>query len=557
MRPAITSVSKRYGSQVRNQPRNYTTSRQVDYSTKNLIKQRENPIYGPPKPPRYIGSGVQGQGSLPGPLGPRGGGGAPQVGGGDVAKSSNPSSGQKTTGTSTNPYGRTTPPGQSPKDALTKALLQSILNDRKRGEQAVKRNPETKKVESIDQTKLDEKTKAEISKLSEAFQKDALELEKSIKDFQKRFEKQLDETPEDRNLDGILDKVVDEAKSDKMKNTLVNEDGERVINPDFNPQGFIDAADELDQWIKDNPETAAKYGDDLTQLNDEVQRMRESASEQIALAENSPRTLLDLSDRLGEEASTETQSLQDQIDELGADATGEDRQNIDQFKQDLDATMEAINPGDDAIFNPEAAGEALSQLKTSHSKLPEEIRENPEFKDSFEKIADLSKDSIDSQIQARTEEPDSAKFEQSATELVQGQDRVDANLAEHFTPEQREDIVEDVVGPEAIEEARRQEAAEQGSDASSSSDVQAPTNPADSQRLENLGAEFAQDDAEGIAEETRGDSTAVDLDVDVDVDLDETTNVDEAAADATEEAAEEAVEEAIEEAIDDEDLEVE
>lgn len=408
--------------------------------TKQRIQDSANPITGgvgsQSLPPRGVQSGFGGVGNLPpggfqntSAPGGAGGSGAPQNGGGEVAKSGQ-NTPQKAAGTSSaNPYGNTTPPGQSPNDAFTNALLQKVLNDRKKGEEAVQRNKETGKVDSITTAKLDEKTKEEINKLSEVFNKNALELEKSISEFRERFKEQLQKTDEDKNLDGILDKVTKEAKAPTMRDP--HADG-------YNPQKFMDAAKELDTWIKDNPEKAKAYGEALTKLNDKVQAESINAQQQIALAENNPKTVLRAAELSAKNSGEEAGRLKEKLETRSDELPEADKQKVSDFQTKLDETTKTLNPGTDKIFDTAAADKSLNELKQAFNELPEALKNNPELTDSFKEVHDLGKRSVEGQTLARTEEPNSAEFQRKASEYIKGQDGLDATWAEHRTKEERE-----------------------------------------------------------------------------------------------------------------------
>jgi hypothetical protein len=508
---------------------------------KDRAANSANPITGgvgsQSLPPRGVQPGFGGVGNLPpggfqntgGPSG-AGGSGAPQNGGGEVAKSGQ-NTPQKTSGTSSaNPYGKTTPPGQSPNDAFTNALLEKVLNDRKKGEEAVQRNKETGKVENVDTAKLDEKTKEEINKLSEVFKKDALELERSIQEFKETFKEQLQKTPEDKNLDGILDKVAKEAKSDSMNPT----------SKDYNPQKFMDAAKELDTWIKDNPDKARAYGEDLTKINDKVQAMSLNAQEQIALAENNPKTVLRAAELSAKNSGEEAERLKETLTTSSKELPETDQKKVTDFQAKLDESMKTLNPGADKIFDVEASNKSLNELKQSFNELPEAVRNNPELADSFKEVSDLGKRAVDGQTLARTEEPNSAEFQRQATEYIKGQDGLDASWAEHRTKEERETDVRTAIDDDpfldkSIADFKTEETPE-------SKDSPKPETTSPEAQRQNPEDIFAQDDTESINQitnpeentEARSDEESIDLKLEKDIE------------DLTEDSVDDAIDNAVE-----------
>ena len=438
-RAAITSV----GTSAKRYDKNFQTGGGVVQNNRGYTfvayraEASGNPITGgvgsQSRAPRGVQAGFGGTGSIP----PGGFSNTPQTGSGDYAKSQ-PSGGAQAT-TSPNSMTQAMKPLKSPNDAITQALLQKILNDRKEGEKAVTRNAQTKKVESIDQSKLDEKTKAEIDKLSKTFQKNAKELEKSINEFKDKFEKELKGSPEDKNLDGILDKVVEEGNSDKIKSKIDDGKGNKIENPDFNPQGFIDAADDLDNWIKDNPETAKKYGDDLTNLNNQVQAQKVISEKEIALAENNPTTLLKIAEASAEKAK-------EAASELNSALEGKEGDEVTKFKEQLNKTMEALNPDKSKSFDAKTAVDAIGELKKSYNNLPDEIKHESKVDELFQKTNHFSARKIEGEILATEEQPNSDEFNRNATEYVKGDNGLDATFNEYYTDEQREEIYKKAVG---------------------------------------------------------------------------------------------------------------
>jgi hypothetical protein len=526
MKPAISSVSKRYGAGVRNQARNWTTSRQVDYNTKNLIVQRQAPILGAEKPPRYIGSGVQGQGNPPAPMGPRAGtGGAPQVGGGQVAKSQNPHSGQKTTGTSTNPYGATKPVGKSQKDALTNALLQKILKDREDAKGAVKRDPETKKISEVDleKAKMDEKVKNELAKLSDIFKKDAKEMHKSIDDFQKRFEKNLkgsDATDKGKELNGILDEVKDNLRINE-EGKVTDKEGNEIGSRHYNPQGLMDAAEKLQNWI-DNPDNAdelAKYGEEgqaLKDLNDIIQQVgngsveegqpQSRAKEYIGIVENNAETSFRAAEISANNAQEEAGRLKET---LGGEATktlsDDAKAKLDNFIEKMDTAMETINPGEDKRFEVKDAEASLGDMKIAYNELKEAAADNNEFAQNFEQIDksfsevfDLGSSAVAAQKHARTMVPDDDKYRQRSEEVV---DKIDGSWREHRTKPERETDTKSAINnnqflQEQIEKFNEENAAK------SEEEVPKPKNESPDEATSRLGVDFDGDDNEADEQTT-------------------------------------------------------
>jgi hypothetical protein len=484
------------------------------------------------RPPRGVSGGIPGGG-----FGGGIGGGAPQVGGGDFAKSAGGAGGtgapQKTTGTQTNPYGKTTPPGESPKDALTKALLQKILNDRKEGEQAVKRDPETKKISEVDRekVKLDEQAKAEVAKLTETFKKDSIELEKSINDFRKTFEKQLKETDDREKADGTPeDKQLNNILEDLVKYKEEDSNGNKAGSAKYNPQEFMDAAERLDDWIgNDKNATEAKdkgYFEDLSKINNQAQKMKATAQEEIALHENKPDTVLRASDRSAANAADEAGRLKEGLEASKADLNTEDQAKVDKFNQQLDKSMKSLNPEEGESFDVKGSKESLAELKKSFNDLPESVRNNPEIQRSFDEVSDMGRVAVEGQELARKMEPDSAKYEQAATEYVQGADRLDAVWAEHRTPEEREADIRTSINDDAFVDKVIAEEKESSSSSNDDSNIQPQTGSQEAQNQENLEIGFGDDAAEGIGEDqfdsidsvgTRGLDESLDLEKDNDI----------------------------------------
>lgn len=456
--------------------------------------------------------------------------GAPQTGSGQVAKAPGGAGGsgapQKTTGTSANPYGKTTPPGESPKDAYTKALLQKIQNDRLQGEKSVIRDPETKKISEVDREKaqLDEKTKAEVAKLDETFKQDALELDKSIKEFQETFKDYLTGdkgNAKDKELNGILDDVVAKSKED--------ENGNKVGDNNYNPQGFFDAAEKLDKWVKDNPDDAKKYGEDLTEINEQVQSMKANREEEIALHENRPEGLIRAAEKAADNSSEEAGRLKENLDGVSESLPAEDKTKVDAFKTQLDETMEQINP-EGPGFDVDKSNESLAALKKSYNELPDSLKEptadgeDNELVKSFNEVSDFGRVAVEGQDLARQMEPDSAKFEQKATDFIQGADKFDAVEAEHRTAPEREADIREIIGDDALIDKAIAEEAESSENTDEASAIQPESSSPEQERANNLGADFAEDDFANIdtenfntdqgVEDTRSLDQALDLEID-------------------------------------------
>jgi hypothetical protein len=473
------------------------------------------------------------------------GGGIPGTGNnGEIARSSGSPSAQQTTGTQANPYGKTTPPGESPKDALTKALLQKILNDRKEGEKAVTRNPETKKISEVDREKaqLDEKTRAEAAKLSEVFQNSALELDESINKFRKDFEEQLKETAKKEKAEDVAPaKQLNTILDDLVKSSKEDEDGNKVGKAKYNPQGFMDAAERLDNWIKENPEETKKYDGELEKINDQVQSMKATAQEEIALIENNPGTVLRASDKSAANAADEAGRLKETLDGASEKLSTEDKTKIDGFKTQLDSSMEQINPSEGEKFDIPKSTESLAELKKSFSELPESIRNNPEVEASFKEVADLGRVAVEGQVLARKMEPDSAKYEQAATEYVQGADKLDAAWAEHRTPAERESDIRVTTNDDALIDKTIAE--ENSKTQEEGAKVPPETSSRENERLHGLWTELSQEGFTAIdevgqeeaSETTRGLDDSIDLDIkDIETDISVDDLIDEITAEADE-----------------------
>jgi hypothetical protein len=426
-----------------------TAQTQAGFSPiKQRITDSANPITGglgsQSHSPRGVQPGFGGVASLPpgrfqntGAPGGLGGSGAPQNGDGNVAKSGQ-NDPQKAAGTSNaNPYGKTTPPGQSPNDAFTNALLQKVLNDRKKGEEAVQRTPD-KKISDVDREKaqLDEETKAKVDKLTEAFKKDAGELEKSIALLQKNFKEYLtgDKGNEkDKDLNRILNDIVAKSK--------IDEKGNEAGSNKYNPQGFFDAAEKLDTWIDKNPDDAKKYGEALTKINNQVQSMTATAREEIALHENKSERPLRAAELTAKISGDEAGKLKVELEKISDDpkSTETDKQAISDFLGKLDEGTKAINPDNKEAFNRKSADESLETMKSTFEKIPPEIRNNPELTNSFNKIYDLGKVSAEGQALARTDtsQPNSINYQKASKDFV---NNLDAALKKHRTEEQETDV---------------------------------------------------------------------------------------------------------------------
>ena len=326
----------------------------------------------------------------------------PQVGGGQFA-SAKPAAPVRATpkvDTSSNPH--------------IKAFLQSILNDRENG--GVKRDDQGK-ITDVQKENLDERTKKEIDKFAQDLKDSAENLNEEIDNFSKN----LKEGEKHEELKGILNEV---------KQGLAENGKPKAGQDNYNPQKLFDSAEKLKQWINDNPTEAKQYGQSLTDLTANLDKVVQQAQKQIALYENNPATVLRAADQTGALAQETAKNLK---------TDGETPDELKDFEKQVDATMQKINVGEDRKFNITEAQESLDQLKSAYDALPDDKR--AELQESFDKVRDLSSVTIEGHKLATEMEPSDSEYENKARKYVINFDKVSG-----LSDEEKKEIVTEAVG---------------------------------------------------------------------------------------------------------------
>ena len=116
-------------------------------------------------------------------------------------------------------------------------------------------------------------------------------------------------------------------------------------------------------------------------------------------------------------------------------------------------------------------------------------------------------------------EPDSAKYEQAATEYVQGADKLDAAWAEHRTPAERESDIRVTTNDDALIDKTIAE--ENSKTQEEGAKVPPETSSRENERLHGLWTELSQEGFTAIdevgqeeaSETTRGLDDSIDLDI--------------------------------------------
>jgi len=329
----------------------------------------------------------------------------PQVGGGQFA------SAQKA------PATRATPKVDTSSNPHIKAFLQSILNDRANG--GVTRD-EQGKITDIKKDGLDERTIKEIDKFAQELKDSAENLNKEIDEFSKSIK----EEGKHKELKNILNEV---------KKGLAEGDKPKAGEDNYNPQKLFDSAEKLKKWIKENPTEAQDYGNSLTNLTNNLDKVVQQAEKQIALYENNPATALRAADATGALAQETAKNLKTQ--------EGETPENLKAFEKQVDETMQKINTGEDGKFNIAEAQESLKKLEQAFGDLPEEKR--VELQESFDKVRDLSSVTIEGHKLATEMEPSDSEYENKARDYVINFDKVSG-----LSDEEKKEIVTEAVGGE-------------------------------------------------------------------------------------------------------------
>lgn len=328
----------------------------------------------------------------------------PQVGGGQFA-SAKPAAPVRATpkvDTSSNPH--------------IKAFLQSILNDRANG--GVTRDDQGK-ITDVQKENLDERTKKEIDKFAQDLKDSAEKLNNEIDSFSKDIKK----GEKHDELKGILKEV---------KEGLAEKDKPKAGEDNYNPQKLFDSAEKLKKWITDNPDEAKDYGESLTDLTANLDKVVQQAQKQIALYENNPATVLRAADQTGALAQKTAENLK---------KDGEKSQELKDFEKQVDATMQKINVGEDGNFNITEAQESLDKLNEAYEALPSD--KQAELKESFDKVRDLSQVTIEGHKLATEMEPSDSEYENKASEYVNNFNNVSG-----LSPEEKKEIVTEAVGGE-------------------------------------------------------------------------------------------------------------
>ena len=328
----------------------------------------------------------------------------PQVGGGQFA-SAKPAAPVRATpkvDTSSNPH--------------IKAFLQSILNDRANG--GVTRDDQGK-ITDVQKEKLDERTKKEIDKFAQDLKDSAEKLNNEIDTFSKNLK--------DGGKHDELNEILNEVKEG-----LAEDNKPKAGEDNYNPQKLFDSAEKLKKWINDNPNEAKEYGQSLTDLTANLDKVVQQAQKQIALYENNPATVLRAADQTGALAQETAKNLK---------TDGETPDELKDFEKQVDATMQKINVGENGTFNITEAQESLNQLKSAYEALPGDKRE--ELKESFDKVKDLSQVTIEGHKLATEMEPSDSEYEEKAREYVN-----DFNSVSGLSDEEKKEIVTEAVGGE-------------------------------------------------------------------------------------------------------------
>jgi hypothetical protein len=317
----------------------------------------------------------------------------PQVGDGSFVKVENP------------PPVRATPKVNTNLDPHIKAFFKSILNDRENG--GVTRDQG--KIIEVQKENLDERTKQEIEKFAQDLEKSAEQLNNEIDSFSEKY--QVDEN---------LNKILNEVKEG------LAEAGE----DNYNPQKLFDSAEKLNKWIEKNPYEAKDYGESLTDLTANLDKVVQQAQKQIALYENNPATVLRAADQTGALAQETAENLK--------------TQELKDFEKQVDATMQKINVGENGKFNITEAQESLDKLKKAYDDLPS--NKQAELKDSFDKVRDLSQVTIDGHKLATEMEPSDLDYKIKADKYVNNFKSVSGLSPEE--EEEKKEIVTEAVGGE-------------------------------------------------------------------------------------------------------------
>ena len=351
-------------------------------------------------------------------------------------------------------------------NAINSALVKKAMDERDRGEKSIRKDG------SIDQDKLDERTKQELNKLIKDFKNSTKDLRDEIEKFQTDNK---DELEKDKELNGLLDGVKNSA-----------EKGDSI--------GFRKAAKALDDYIKDDENKAVvdKYGKDLTDLNDRIQakangEAKENAEKQTALARNNPHTMLKASDKFSEEAKKSSEDVSKLLDERYDSLSDEDKQKVDDFKESLGKTIDSTNPEGDEIYDPAKVKENLAELGKAHQELPPEIQEA--IKEPFSRAQAYTGRARELQELGRSDVESTEEYKGKVEELA-------PKLTETVKAHDGEEKLEEFFIPDLLNKDDVDEARQRSSETESSLDPSPEAREGSDSNSDTLGVDFGDDDSE-------------------------------------------------------------